>query len=961
VIGRTISHYKILEKLGEGGMGVVYKARDSKLDRTVALKFLPPHLTKSEEDKQRFIREAKAAAALNHPNIAMVYEIDETDDHTFIAMEYIDGEGLDAKIAAGALTIEDAIDIAAQIAEGLQAAHEKGIVHRDIKSSNVIVTENGKAKLVDFGLVKLREVSLVTKEGTTLGTVPYMSPEQAQGEEVDHRSDIWSLGVVLYEMLTGKRPFYSEYEQALMYLIINDEPESLKKHLPDISSDIVRIVNHALEKDKEERYASAAEMLHFLKKYTDSLKQGTGSSVDMGLMLRKFRKPQFVIASAIVVITIIILVFWYTDRQSNISWAREEAIPEIEELVREGRYDQAWDISRRAEAIIPGDPDLKRLLPQFTWLWPELETDPPGARVYRRPYGDVEAPWEELGTTPLDEFQLPLGASVLRLELEGYRRVYTVPDDYLAEFPVFVLDPPERLPDEMVRIPGWSQAIDGESVEVADFFMKRYPVTNREYQRFVDAGGYRNPAYWEHPFVLEGDTLAWEDAIARFTDRTGRPGPSTWEVGGYPDGEADYPVAGVSWHEAAAYAKFAGKVLPSVHHWRRAYGTDFFPEHVIPLSNLQSEGPAPVGEYAGMGPFGTFDMAGNVREWTFNAIGEDRHILGGGWDDPEYLALHRSLHRPAFDRAPANGIRLVTYADEDDGLERVLAPLEPPSVPYFHAIASPPSDEEFEIYRRMFTYDPTPLEAHLEATDTARHWVRETISFRAAYGGERVLLHLYLPRTGSVPYQTVVYWPGAGALVLTSIDQKSAQHQEFIVRSGRAFAFVVFKGTLERQGDLPSRRERHRYRDRKVKNVQDVMRAIDYLETRDDIDASRLAYLGWSWGGHWAPLVLTQEPRFHAAVLHAAGLFNFRPLPEVDPLNHLTRVTTPVLMLNGRLDAIIPPDTHTRPFYDLLGTRPEHKRFVLAESGHFVPRPTLIRESLDWLDRYLGPVDRVAN
>jgi DNA-binding SARP family transcriptional activator/dienelactone hydrolase len=638
----------------------------------------------------------------------------------------------------------------------------------------------------------------------------------------------------------------------------------------------------------------------------------------------------------------------------------EAAIADIEELMEQGFYHKAFAIARRSPAGARGHPDLARLLPQFTWLWPELHTDPPGARVLYRPYTDPEAEWEYLGTTPLDTFRLPLGGAVLRFERDGYRTVDAVPEDKLGEFPVIRLDPPERLPEDMVRIPGAPVTIHDETAELGDFFMGRYPVTNREYLRFVEVGGYRDPAYWEHPFVLDGDTLSWHEAMGRFTDRTGRPGPSTWMVSRYPDGQGDYPVGGVSWYEAAAYAKFAGRSLPSVHHWRRAYGSVFFAEFIIPVSNLQSDGPTPVGVRAGMGPFGTFDMAGNVREWTFNAVGEDRYILGGGWNDPDAMALTTDYVQPAFDRSPTNGLRLVTYLEDGPELERALAPVAPRPAPDFAAAMAPFTDGEFRIVRRMFTYDAAPLEARLEAADTTRHWVRQTISFSAAYGGDRVLLHLFIPRRGSPPFQTVVYWPGSGARFYDSIDEKIALHTDFIVQSGRAVAFPVLKGTLERRRDL-ARASRPpdgvRFRDLTIERVQDVMRTIDFLETRCDIDAERLAFYGWSWGGSAAPLVLSLESRFEAAVLHVAGLSDSRPLPEVDPLNHLPRVTLPVLMINGRLDAVNPLETHARPFFDLLGTPAEHKRFAIAEGGHFVPRYKLIRESLDWLDRYLGRVD----
>ncbi|MDZ7291179.1 MAG: serine/threonine-protein kinase [candidate division KSB1 bacterium] len=261
MIGKTISHYRILEKLGEGGMGIVYKAEDTKLKRIVALKFLPTRTLGGVEEKNRFLREAQAAAALNHPNIATIYEIEEADGRMFIAMEYIEGRSLQEKIKAGPLKIEEAIKIAVQIAEGLQAAHEKGIVHRDIKSANIIITEKGQAKIMDFGLAKLsRGGTLLTKEGMTLGTAAYMSPEQARGEVVDHRTDIWSLGVVLYEMITGRLPFRGEYEQSMMYSILNEDPEPLTAIRTGVPLALDGILAKALAKDRALRYQHVDEL-----------------------------------------------------------------------------------------------------------------------------------------------------------------------------------------------------------------------------------------------------------------------------------------------------------------------------------------------------------------------------------------------------------------------------------------------------------------------------------------------------------------------------------------------------------------------------------------------------------------------------------------------------------------------------------------------------------------------------
>lgn len=260
-VGKVISNYEILEKLGSGGMGVVYKARDQKLDRLVAMKFLPPSLSMDEGTKQRFVQEAKAASGLDHQNICTIYQIGETeDDQLFLVMPCYEGETLDLKITRGPLPIQDVLDYSAQIAEGLTQAHQAGIVHRDIKPANIMVTNHGQLKLLDFGLAKISDVNL-TKTGATVGTTAYMSPEQVRGEKVDTRTDLWSLGVIFYEMVTGERPFKGEYEQAVFYSIMQEEPTALRTLRSEVTEDLVKIVDRLLQKDPSHRYQKAEELL----------------------------------------------------------------------------------------------------------------------------------------------------------------------------------------------------------------------------------------------------------------------------------------------------------------------------------------------------------------------------------------------------------------------------------------------------------------------------------------------------------------------------------------------------------------------------------------------------------------------------------------------------------------------------------------------------------------------------
>ena len=327
MIGKTISHYKILEKLGGGGMGVVYKAQDTKLDRFVALKFLPQHLSQADEEKKRFIHEAKAASALDHPNICTIHEIDEMkpapgepgDGQLFIAMAYYEGETLKEKIESRGegLAIDEAVNLTMQIGQGLLRAHAKGIVHRDIKPANIIITLRSEVKIVDFGLAKLAGQTKLTKSGMSLGTVAYMSPEQAQGAVVDHRTDIWALGAVLYEMVTGQQPFKGDYEQAVVYSILNEDPEPIAGLRTGLLMELATIVDKCLAKEPAERYQHVDEMLVPLTALTGTLKAAKLESRPTKETSPK-RKRTFLYAGIATVLLLLLAArFFFTDSGST--------------------------------------------------------------------------------------------------------------------------------------------------------------------------------------------------------------------------------------------------------------------------------------------------------------------------------------------------------------------------------------------------------------------------------------------------------------------------------------------------------------------------------------------------------------------------------------------------------------------------------------------------------------------
>jgi formylglycine-generating enzyme required for sulfatase activity/cephalosporin-C deacetylase-like acetyl esterase len=505
-----------------------------------------------------------------------------------------------------------------------------------------------------------------------------------------------------------------------------------------------------------------------------------------------------------------------------------------------------------------------------------------------------------------------------------------------------------------VQLSGFAGFETLHAVPLSDYWIDKFEVTNADYKRFVDQGGYQKQKYWKHEFRKAGRVLSWTDAMKLFQDRTGRSGPATWVQGDYSRGQDKYPVMGVSWFEAAAYAEFAGKSLPTIYHWIAAAAPQNAPS-LIPVSNFAGTGAAPVGTYRGMSWSGTFDMAGNVKEWILNeADSGKRYILGGAWNEPAYIFNDPDARSP-FDRSATFGFRCAKYLLTGESA-KARDPVSYQARDYNSE--RPVSDQLFQAYKSLYSYDKTPLHAIANPFQETDDWKVEKISFNAAYGNERITAYLYLPKKASPPFQTVVFFPGANAFRTRSSENSPyLEHFDFIVKSGRAVIFPVYKGMFERWDDvLAGPRNSSIYRDHVLAWYKDLARSIDYLGSRSDIDHDKLAYAGYSAGAAMGALLPAVEDRLKVLLLMSPGFFLNKRLPEADPFNFAPRVKAPVLMLNGRFDFIFPTGSSQEPMFRLLGTPREHKRRIVYDTGHDIPRTEIIKETLNWLDRYLGPV-----
>ena len=1005
--GTVIGRYKLLEKIGEGGMAVVYMAEQTEpIRRKVALKIIKLGMdTKSVI--ARFEAERQALAMMDHPNIAKVLDAGATETgRPYFVMELVHGVSITQYCNKNRLDTRQRLELLVKVCHAVQHAHQKGIIHRDIKPSNVLVTihdDKPVPKVIDFGIAKatnqrLTEKTVFTRYAHLIGTPAYMSPEQAQMSElgVDTRTDIYSLGVLLYELLTGTTPFdaeklrkagYTEIQRIIcetdplkpstrlgtlgqtltdiaQYRQVN--PESLRKLL---KGDLDWIVMKCLEKDRTRRYETVHELAGDIERHlrNEPILAGSPSLVYRAQKFWKRHQSKITTAAVITALVagLIITAFMYlrSVNARKVQWAKGEALPEIIDLIEQQDYSAAFSLAKKAREYIPNDPVLNELWSRTCKDY-LITTNPVGASIFYRDYSTSDAPWEYLGQSPLKNITLPQGIYRWKIEKEGFATHECVVGD---SFDVRLQE--KGINDAMVWVKGWKMD-KNTTIEIPAYLIDKYEVTNEQFKRFVDQGGYDNRDYWsESQFLREGRRISWDQAVSEFIDKTGQPGPATWESGTYPEGQGKYPVCGISWFEADAYARFAGKSLPTVYHWEQAACLEesFV---IVPYSNFDIGSSAPVGSHTGMGHTGLYDMAGNVKEWCLNSTddsGNLRYILGGGWGEPTYLFTERDFRSP-WNRSPLNGFRCVKYPEKENPVVKALFdPIEQLPARDISKLV-PFSDEEFASLLAQYKYDKLPLNAQVQdSNDITPFWTKQKITFDAAYGGERMIAYLFLPKTGNPPYQTVIYFPGMDAISEESfVGLPYSYVTEFVIKSGRALLFPVYKGTYNR----PAARGRVwtissvaqtplAYRDWAIQIAKDLGRSIDYLETRDDIDHEKMAYLGLSWGAMLGPIMLAVEDRIHTGIFVSGGLAPIDFPRSFDIALYAQRVKAPILMVNGREDVFLPVRTSQIPMFDLLGTPDEHKKRELYDGGHglFGLFYRQIQDDvLDWLNRYLGEV-----
>lgn len=674
----------------------------------------------------------------------------------------------------------------------------------------------------------------------------------------------------------------------------------------------------------------------------------------------------------------------------HLRWA-EASLSRVEELAQEQKYFGAYDLATLVQKYLPRNDTLARLMPIISDDL-SVATEPVGGRVYLKRFAPDESgkfpPRQFIGAAPITHLQIGRGEYIIYIEKDGYapleRTISSALNRAESTFQVPAaisinekLIEADRIPNRMVFVPGgeyrlvsWSQPTDA-SVRLDDYFIDKFEVSNREYKEFINAGGYLKKQFWNYPIIKDGKQLPWEQAVRELTDRTALPGPRSWSNQNFPEGKAEHPVTDITWYEAAAYAAFRSKQLPTIFQWEKAArngAKTHFNGLVMPWgridptatverrANFKGSGTAAVDSLEfGMSSYGCYNMAGNVAEWCLNEQPEGFTTVGGSWEDPAYLFGYFGSF-PGFYSSASLGFRCALNspnATGDQGAIRINTEQEIPTY-------TPASDLSFKALAAHYRYDHMPLDAQVIEVLETDAWRREKVTFLGA-NDERAIGYLYLPTNFQRPLQVIQFVPGDDVFYGRPVPEYIETLLGPYIKSGRAVFGVVLKGYIERKEQVRPTSINEttvKYREHMVNWATDLRRGLDYLETRDDIDSGKIAYCGVSGGASRDGLIFAAiEPRYRSVILMGGGLHKYmlNVIPEANPINFAQHIRAPKLMLSGRYDEVMPYKRDIEPLYKLL---PEPKRLALFDGGHFAPLEIAVPIVNGWLDETLGPVKR---
>lgn len=708
------------------------------------------------------------------------------------------------------------------------------------------------------------------------------------------------------------------------------------------------------------------------------------------------RWPIRIVLATVAALAVVAMAVW-TWRDTGVDRAaRESTFAEILAFEENDQYAEAFRLALPLVQAgrLEEDAALRAVWQEISLPMKPLVAED-GATVYFKGYSESDSDWMEAGVTPFPAtVAAPRGTLRLKVTKPGFRTAYFA---VANPGPLLVNDVDEErflaanralvgplplpklgaVPDDMVAVPrsdfpvwvpGWTLRRQGEfRREIPEFLIGRTEVTNREFKEFVDAGGYDDAVYWEGlTFVDNGQTLTFADARAKFVDSTQRPGPAEWVLSTYPAGQDSYPVGGISWYEAVAYARFRGATLPTIHHWARAAFAPFDPRfNVAPAvaltSRFSAAGPAPADAELGLGPWGTLQMAGNVREWLWNFAGSSALAPGGAWSD--YATSNWGTFPVSpMDRSPTHGVRLMHPPADAALLAELQEPIERISDSDLRPIL-PASAEAFAAMRAQFDQGHVvPVDEAVSIIEETTLSVVEEVALTFSHS-EPTTFYIVRPRAPQKPLQPIVYAPPANCCVSRRPNREALEQlrvANFVVDGGRALIIPIWHGSYQRfvpiATDPPLRADQER--ESALAWHREMRIVLDYLERRPDIDVQRAGFLGVSVGSFGQGIVLALEPRLKAAVLISSGIIRAEtPHPLADMVNYAPRITVPVLMVNGRMDHLFPYETSQQPLLNLLGTDATEKSHIVYDGGHYqYTRNFVARNVTDWFDRYLGSV-----